>query len=186
MCCAANAWTAGAARIRDRGLGTTAKCLRGAHQMDVHNPRKPAPNWAAPTLSQTQLPSSKSKSHNHCAAVLVVKLSILAQCGRRLLRQAHQAAPQARRLQIRRRSAGRHQPLPRRDQLRSQALHLDRRSQTRTRRCQSREANVRVGPLTKECASAGLCAQWIAARTSRALGPAVFAGDDVMAGWRGG
>jgi len=30
-----------------------------------------------------------------------------------------------------------------------------------------------------------VCAQWIAARTSRALGPAVFAGDNVMAGWRG-
>src|SRR6266700_2222866 len=31
----------GAARIRDRGLGTTAKCLGGPHQMDVHNRESP-------------------------------------------------------------------------------------------------------------------------------------------------
>jgi hypothetical protein len=38
---------------------------------------------------------------------------LLAQCRRGLLRQAHQAAPQARRLSLRRRASGRHQPLKR-------------------------------------------------------------------------
>ena len=42
-------------------------------------------------------------------------LGLLAQRRRGLLRQAHQAAAQARRLPIDRRSPGRHQPLPRRD-----------------------------------------------------------------------
>ena len=41
---------------------------------------------------------------------------LVAQRRRGLLRQAHQAAPEARRLPIARRPAGRHQPLPRRDQ----------------------------------------------------------------------
>ena len=41
----------------------------------------------------------------------------------------------------------RHQPLRRRDKRRSQTLRLDRRPKTRPRRCQTREANVRVDPL---------------------------------------
>ena len=41
----------------------------------------------------------------------------------------------------------RDQPLPRRDQRRSQALRLDRRPQTRHRRRQTREASVGVNPL---------------------------------------
>ena len=43
-------------------------------------------------------------------------LRLLAECGRGLLRQAHQTPPQARRLPLPRRPPGRHQPLPRRAQ----------------------------------------------------------------------
>ena len=74
-------------------------------------------------------------------------LGILAQRRRRLLRQAHAPAPQARRVPIRRRPATRHQPLRRRYQRRSQALRLDRRPKARPRRRQTREASVRVTPL---------------------------------------
>src|SRR5258707_7789152 len=74
-------------------------------------------------------------------------LRILAQCGRRLLLQAHAPSPQARRVPIRRRPASRYQPLRRRDKRRSQTLRLDRRPKARPRRCQTREANVRVTPL---------------------------------------
>src|SRR6188472_2392261 len=74
-------------------------------------------------------------------------LCILAQCGRRLLRQAHAPSPQARRVPIRRGPASRHQPLRRRDKRRSQTLRLDRRSKARPRRCQTRETSVRVAPL---------------------------------------
>jgi transposase len=55
-------------------------------------------------------------------------LGVLAQCRRRVFRQADPTAAQARRLQGHRRSSGRHQTLPRRDQSEPQALHLDRRS----------------------------------------------------------
>ena len=61
-----------------------------------------------------------------------------------------QAGAQARRLPIRRRPAGRHQPLRHRDKLRSQTLRLDRQTQTRPRRCQTREGNVRVNPLAND------------------------------------
>ena len=76
-------------------------------------------------------------------------LSILAQRGRRLLRQAHAPAPQARRVPICHGSAGRHQPLRRRDKPQSQTLRLDRRPKTRARRRQTGEANVRVSPLAR-------------------------------------
>src|SRR6516165_8703825 len=74
-------------------------------------------------------------------------LGILAQCRRRLLRQAHKPTPQARHVHLHHRPQGRHPPLHRRGQLTSQTLHVDRRSQTRARRCQTREASVRVSPL---------------------------------------
>ena len=74
-------------------------------------------------------------------------LGVLAQRRRRLLRQAHKPTPQARRVHLRRRPQGRHQPLRRRNQLPPQTLRVDCRSQTRARRCQTREASVRVGPL---------------------------------------
>src|SRR4030081_1176459 len=74
-------------------------------------------------------------------------LRILAQCGRDFLRQAHQKATHSRRLPICRRSQGRHQPLCPGNQCRTKTLHLDRRSQPRPRRCQTRETSVRVDPL---------------------------------------
>src|SRR3982074_3175752 len=74
-------------------------------------------------------------------------LRILAQCGRDFLRQAHQKATHSRRLPICRRSQGRHQPLRPGNQCRTKTLHLDRRSQPRPRRCQTRETSVRVDPL---------------------------------------
>ena len=74
-------------------------------------------------------------------------LRILAQCGRDFLCQAHQKATHSRRLPIRRRSQGRHQPLRPGNQCRTKTLHLDRRSQPRPRRCQTRETSVRVDPL---------------------------------------
>jgi hypothetical protein len=62
----------------------------------------------------------------------------LAQCRRGLLRQAHQAPAEARRVPIRRRAAGGHQPLSRRAQRRAKALHLDRRPRQNHRRRQAR------------------------------------------------
>src|SRR5262252_10874271 len=80
-------------------------------------------------------------------------LGILAQCRRRLLRQAHKPTPQARHVHLHHPPQGRHPPLHRRGQLTSQTLHVDRRSQTRARRCQTREASVRVSPLVRPCSS---------------------------------
>jgi len=59
---------------------------------------------------------------------------LLAQCGRGLLRQAVEAPPETRPLPLRRRPPGRHQPLPRRDQRRTEALHMDRRPRQDHRR----------------------------------------------------
>ena len=74
-------------------------------------------------------------------------LVLVAQCRRRLLRQAHQEAIEARSLPIRRRPSSRHQPLPRRAQHPAQALHLDRRSRQNHRRRQTRASSVRFDPL---------------------------------------
>jgi len=64
-----------------------------------------------------------------------------------ILRQAHQKATHSRRLPIRPRSQGRHQPLRLGNQCQTKTLHLDRRPQPRPRRCQTRETSVRVDPL---------------------------------------
>jgi transposase len=55
--------------------------------------------------------------------------------------------PEARRLPIAGRAAGRHQPLPRRDQRRPKALRLDRRPRPHHRRRQTRAPNVGFNPL---------------------------------------
>ena len=81
-------------------------------------------------------------------------LGVLAQSRRRLLRQAHQATPQAWRVPVCCRPAGRHQLLRHRDKLRSKTFRLDRQSQTHPRRCQTREEKVRVDPLFPTRASA--------------------------------
>ena len=72
---------------------------------------------------------------------------LLAQCGRGLLRQAVEAPPETRPLPLRRRPPGRHQPLPRRDQRRTEALHMDRRPRQNHRRRQTRAPSVRFHPL---------------------------------------
>ena len=61
-------------------------------------------------------------------------LELLAERGRGLLRQALQAAPEARRLLLARRPPGRHQPLRRGAQPEPQALRLARRSRRNHRR----------------------------------------------------
>ena len=58
-----------------------------------------------------------------------------------------EASPQARRLPLRRRPPGRHQPLPRRAQPATQTLHLDRRSRQNHRRRQTWAPSVRFHPL---------------------------------------
>ena len=74
-------------------------------------------------------------------------LGVMAQRGRGLLRQTDQTAPQARRLHGNRRSPGRHQPIPRRNQRQPQTLHLDRRPRRHHRKSPPRETGVRVDPL---------------------------------------
>ena len=64
-----------------------------------------------------------------------------------LHRQGLSVTAIARRVGIDRRSPGRHQPVPRRDQRQSQALHLDRRSRRHHRKSAARETGVRVNPL---------------------------------------
>jgi hypothetical protein len=76
-------------------------------------------------------------------------LGILAQRRRGLLRQTHPAPPQTRRLPIHRRSAGRYQPLCRRNQRPPEALRLDRRSRQHHCRRQARAPSVRVDPLAE-------------------------------------
>jgi hypothetical protein len=80
--------------------------------------------------------------HPRCYA----HLGQLAQRRRGFLRHPHQAAPQARRLQRRRRSPGRHQSLRRRPQPAAKALRLDRRSRQNHRR-QSWASSVGFNPL---------------------------------------
>jgi len=75
-------------------------------------------------------------------------LGVLAQRRGRLLRQAHKAPPQARRLTLPRWSPGRYQSLP--CQLHPKAPRPDRRSKTRAGRCQAREGSVRVNPQAKQ------------------------------------
>jgi len=62
--------------------------------------------------------------------------------------EADPATAQARRFQGHRRSPGGHQPIPRRDQCRSQALHLDRRSRRHHQKGTSWETGARVDPLS--------------------------------------
>ena len=85
--------------------------------------------------------------HRHQEFMLHANLMLLAQCGRGLLRQAVQAPLEMRRLPLRRRPPGRHQPLPRRDQRRTEALHMDRRPRQNHRRRQTRAPSVRFHPL---------------------------------------
>src|SRR6476620_11579064 len=82
---------------------------------------------------------------------LHANLMLLAQCGRGLLRQAVQAPLETRRLPLRRRPPARHQPLPRRDQRRTEALHMDRRPRQNHRRRQTRAPSVRFHPLACPC-----------------------------------
>ena len=74
-------------------------------------------------------------------------LGIMAECRRGLLRQAHPAAPPARRVPLARRPAGRDQPLPRRAQPGTQAVRLDRRARRDPGQGQTRASNVRDDPL---------------------------------------
>ena len=67
---------------------------------------------------------------------------LLAQCRRKLLRQADPAAAQARCLQGYRRSPGRHQSIPPGSQRSAQGLHLDRRSRRHHRKGASGRANA--------------------------------------------
>src|SRR5580698_3703174 len=74
-------------------------------------------------------------------------IGLLAQRRRGLLRNPHKAKAQARRLSLRRRPTSRDQPLPRRAQSATAALHLDRRSRQNHRRSQARAPSVRFDPL---------------------------------------
>jgi hypothetical protein len=74
-------------------------------------------------------------------------LGVLAQCHRRFLRQAHQPAPQARRVPIRPGTSGRNRSLRRGNQRRSQTLRMVGTPKPHPRRCQKREGKVRVDPL---------------------------------------
>src|SRR6266851_9781727 len=76
----------------------------------------------------------------------------MAQCRRGPLRQTDPAAAQVRGLQRHCRSPGRYQPVPRRDQSKPQALHLDRRSRRHHRKGPARETGVRVDPLEQATA----------------------------------
>ena len=72
----------------------------------------------------------------------------MAERRRGLLRQAHQAPPQARYLPLGRRPPGRHQPLHRRAQRhRGQTLHPARRPQRHHRRRKPRVPNIGAIPL---------------------------------------
>jgi hypothetical protein len=73
---------------------------------------------------------------------------VLAQCHRRVFRQAHKAAAETRRVPIRRRSPSRHQSLPRRAQPAIEAFHMDRRSRQNHHSCQTRAPSVRFYPLS--------------------------------------
>jgi transposase len=75
-------------------------------------------------------------------------LLLLAQCRRGILRQTHPAQAQARRLPLRRRSPGSHQPLRSRIQCRQpQAIRLESRSRRHHRRPKPRVPNVGINPL---------------------------------------
>src|SRR6516225_5116999 len=74
-------------------------------------------------------------------------LGLMAQRRCRLLRQAHQPAPQTWRIPISRGARNRHRALHRRDQRRPQTLPVDRTPKPHPRGCQTWEANVRVDPL---------------------------------------
>jgi transposase len=75
--------------------------------------------------------------------------TLLAQCRRDFVLQADAAAAQTRRVPLDCRSSGRHQPLPRRNQCRSQTLRVDRSPRSRHRRRPTRDASVRVGALAR-------------------------------------
>src|SRR5229473_2251313 len=74
-------------------------------------------------------------------------LGFMAQCRRGPLRQTDPTAAQLRGLQRHCRSPGRYQPLPRGNQSKPQALHLDRRPRRHHRKGAPRETGVRVDPL---------------------------------------
>ena len=74
-------------------------------------------------------------------------IGILAQRRRGLLRQAHEAAIETRRLRIGRRLASSHQSLRRRTQRRTETLHMDCRSRQNYPGRQTRAPSVRFDPL---------------------------------------
>ena len=77
-------------------------------------------------------------------------IGFLAQRGRGLLRDPHEAQAQTRRLSICRRPASRDQPLPRTAQSEIAALCLDRRSRQNHRRRQARAPSVKFDPLAPQ------------------------------------
>ena len=68
-------WTSPPAELTDILASEIAAWERQRNDLGVRSngcsqPRKPAPKWAAPTPSPPTPKRPRSKSHNHCAAVL--------------------------------------------------------------------------------------------------------------------
>jgi hypothetical protein len=74
-------------------------------------------------------------------------ICLLAECRRRVFRQADQAAAQTRGVLLDCRTSGRDQPIPRRDQLRSATVPMDKRPRQNYRRGEKRAPSVRFYPL---------------------------------------
>src|SRR5689334_9187324 len=74
-------------------------------------------------------------------------IRFLAKCRRGHLRQPRKEASQAWRVPVRAGTQRGHPPLPRRNQRKSKALHLDQRPKQNHRCCQTRAPSVRFDPL---------------------------------------
>ncbi len=99
------------------------------------------------TMAPTSIREAQMAPASPLDLPLHADLGVLAQCHRRFLRQAHQPAPQSRRVPIHPGTSGRNRSLRRGNQRRSQTLRMVGTPQPHPRRCQTREGKVRVDPL---------------------------------------
>ena len=110
--------------------------------------RQADPRRSSTTTPPTSTPrSAPGSSATTAGPSTTPRPRLLAECRRGLLRQAHPAAPAARRLPLARRPPGRDQPLPRRAQPSTQAVRLDRRAGRDPGQGQTWASNVRDDPL---------------------------------------
>ena len=137
----------------NRGPPQAAPSASGVHPLSQRR-RGRGPGWKDHPRHRRQLRGPQASRRAAMAGAssamdlpLHADLGVVAQRRRRVLRRPNQTSAQTRRLPLRRRPPGRHQPLPRRPQRQFKALPMGRRPRQNHRRSQTRASSVKFDPL---------------------------------------